>query len=244
MPSTARTGELSIVIATCNRATTLLESLGKLVLLPQRPPIVVVDNGSSDATIEAVRRAHPGVRTIALGRNIGAAARSVGARAVDTPYVAFCDDDCWWAPGSLRRAAALLDAYSEVAVLNARVLVGDEERLDEACRAMALSDLPKVTECPGRPIGAFMAGAAVVRREAFLAAGGYHRRYHIGAEESLLALDLLAAGWQLVYDPELVLHHHPSAAARDPFERRRLVLRNRLWTKWLRHSAGCGLAST
>lgn len=235
---------MSIVIATYNRATTLLRCLAKLASLPQRHPIVVIDNGSRDQTLQAVRQAYPTIRTIRLARNIGAAARSVGVRAVHTPYIAFCDDDCWWAPGSLRRAAALLDAHGDVAVLNARVLVGDEERLDDACRAMAAGDLPKTSACPGQTIGAFMAGAAVVRRSAFLAAGGYHRRYHIGAEESLLALDLLAAGWQLIYDPELVLYHHPSDTARDPLERRRLVLRNRLWTKWLRHSAGCALAST
>jgi GT2 family glycosyltransferase len=81
-----------------------------------------------------------------------------------------------------------------------------------------------------------MAGASVVRRDAFLEAGGYHARYHIGAEESLLALDLIARGWELIYLDDLVVHHDPHRGDRVPDRRRRMVLRNRLWTAWLRRS--------
>ncbi len=237
-------GTTSIVVATYNRVGSLLRTLERLAALPQTPPIVVVDNGSTDGTLDAVHRLHPAVRTIGLRRNVGAAARVVGARTAQTDYVAFCDDDCWWAAGSLERAAAVLDRHPRVALLNARVLVGDDERLDEASSAMACSDVAQPPNCPGRAIAAFMAGAVVVRRTAFLAAGGYNPRYHIGAEESLLALDLLAAGWQLVYCAELVVYHHPSPLQRDPEARRQLVMRNRLWTTWLRHSLGCALRST
>ena len=93
-------------------------------------------------------------------------------------------------------------------------------------------------------MAAFMACAIVVRRSAFLAAGGYHKRYHLGAEESLLALELLEANWELVYDPELVLVHAPTSAGRNPRRRRVFVMRNRLWTAWLRHSAAGARAAT
>ncbi|MEV4708894.1 glycosyltransferase [Actinoplanes sp. NPDC049316] len=43
-------------------------------------------------------------------------ARTIGVRRLDTPYVAFCDDDTWWEPGSLRVAAELLDAYPRIGV--------------------------------------------------------------------------------------------------------------------------------
>jgi GT2 family glycosyltransferase len=172
---------------------------------------------------------------VRLTRNAGAAARTEGVRIATTRYVAFCDDDCWWRPGAIARAVALLDAHPEVALLNARVLVR-EERLDDACALMAASPIPKRTSCPGRAIASFLAGASVVRRDAFLEAGGYHERYHIGAEESLLALDLIARGWELIYVDDLVVHHEPHMSGRVPEGRRRLVLRNRLWTAWLRRS--------
>lgn len=235
--------DCTIVIASHNRRDLLEATLRKLADAEQFLPVIVVDNGSTDGTAEMVRR-RPGIRLIRLAENRGAAARNVGVRAARTRYVAFCDDDCWWRPGAIARAVSLLDAYPGVALLNARVLVREEERVDDACALMASSSLPKRTACPGRPIVAFMAGASIVRRDAFLAVGGYHERYHIGAEESLLALDFLARGWEMLYVDDLVVHHHPHAAGRVPERRRRLVMRNRLWTAWLRRSLRGALRAT
>jgi GT2 family glycosyltransferase len=225
----------TIVIATHNRCERLIETLERLRRLPEEPAIIVVDNGSTDDTAERVAADYPFVRVLRLARNIGAAARNVGARAATTRYVAFCDDDCWWQPGALRRGAAVLDAHAGVAVLNACVMI-DGVRIDEACALMAASRLPKRSACAGTAIAAFMAGAAIVRRSAFLDAGGFHPRYHLGAEESLLALDLLDRGWELIYDPSLVVAHAPYRAGRRPRARRIAVMRNRLWTAWLRRS--------
>ena len=226
----------TIVIATRNRRTTLLGTLGTLRALHDGVPIVVVDNASRDGTSEAVRSAFAGVRVVVLPQNCGAAARNVGAEIAATPYVAFNDDDTYWAPGSLGRAADLLDAHPSVAALCASVRVLPEASVDRACRLMAHSEIEKRSACPGRAIASFMAGATVVRRDAFLAAGGFDPRYFIGAEESLLSIDLMSAGWELVYDERLVVYHAPCSAERDSSLRRRLVTRNRLWTAWLRHS--------
>ena len=226
----------TIVIATHNRCARLLDTLTRLSALPERPGVIVVDNRSDDETCGRVQTLFPAVQLVRLGSNTGAVARNIGASLVQTSYIAFCDDDCWWEPGSLARATTLLDAYADVGLLHARVMV-DGERLDDACMLMEASPIPKRTACPGHAIAAFMACAVVIRRSAFLATGGYHPRYHLGAEESLLALELLERGWQLIYDPQLTLVHAPAAAGRTPRRRRVTVRRNRLWTAWLRHSS-------
>jgi GT2 family glycosyltransferase len=228
--------DCTIVIASYNRRPLLDATLAKLSDIPERPPVVVVDDGSTDGTAAMLRERWPEVRVVALPDNHGAAARNAGVRAAQTRYVAFCDDDCWWCSDGIARAVALLDAHPGVALLNARVLVYDDEHVDEACAWMAASPLPKRTACPGSAIVSFMAGASIVRRDAFLSVGGYHERYHIGAEEPLAALDLLARGWEMIYVDDLVVHHHPHAAGRVPERRRRVVMRNRLWTAWLRRS--------
>lgn len=230
----------SVVIATHNRAAELRQSLEHLYDLPERPAVLVVDNGSTDDTDKVCKAFGGRVQLLKLRRNIGAAARTIGAREAGTPYVAFCDDDCYWAPGSLERAAQLLDTHGDVALLNGHVLIGETGRDDPACEAMR-SDAASARALPGVPIVYFMAGASVMRRAPFLDAGGYHVRYFIGAEESLLALDLAANGWKLWYCDELIVRHRPSALNRDPDNRRRLVLRNRLWTAWLRRSSATAI---
>src|ERR671926_384668 len=107
----------TVVIATRDRRDDLLRTLARLAALPEAPPVVLVDNGSRDATPDAVRERHPDVRVIALDGEHGAAARTVGVVAAEGPYVAFCDDDSWWEPGALERAAALLDRHPSVALL-------------------------------------------------------------------------------------------------------------------------------
>ena len=50
---------------------------------------------------------------------------------------------------------------------------------------------------------------------------------------SLVSLDVLSAGYEMVYIEELVIHHHPSAL-RDSAQRRRLLARNAAWVAWMR----------
>jgi GT2 family glycosyltransferase len=228
---------VAVVIATRNRGTELLGTLTRLRALREQPPIVVVDNGSTDGTAELVRANYPGVRVVGLRRNQGGAARTVGARLVDSPYVAFSDDDSWWAPGALGRAAELLERHPRLAVLAARVLVGPDERLDPVCREMARSPLPPAADLPGPSVLGFIACGAVVRRAAFLEVGGFDVRLGVGGEEELLSVDLAARGWGLAYVEEVVAHHHPSPS-RDPSGRRRVQVRNALWSAWLRRPLG------
>ena len=228
---------VAVVIATRNRGTELLGTLARLRALDEQPSIMVVDNGSTDGTAELVRIRCPGVQVVGLRRNRGGAARTVGARLVDSPYVAFSDDDSWWAPGALGQAAELLDRHPRLAVLAARVLVGPDRRRDPVCDEMAHSPLGRAADLPGPSVLGFIACGAVVRRSAFLEVGGFHARLGVGGEEELLAVDLAARGWGLAYVEEVVAYHHPSPS-RDPSGRRRVQVRNALWSAWLRRPLG------
>ncbi|MFL5245374.1 MAG: glycosyltransferase family 2 protein [Gemmataceae bacterium] len=224
---------IAVVMLTFNRRAEVLLSLQNLVLLPERPKIVLVDNGSSDCTAEAVRARFPRVEVIDAGQNLGAAGRNLGVKHVDTPYIAFCDDDTWWQPGALTRAIALFESHPRLAVATGRVLIGPDEREDPVCEELLRSPLTCSPEMPGKSLLGFLAGASVVRRSAFLEAGGYNGRFFIGGEEQLLAADLAALGWWLCYVPELVVHHYPSEM-RDGHRRQWHLVRNALWFAWLR----------
>jgi hypothetical protein len=73
----------------------------------------------------------------------------------------------------------------------------------------------------------------VLRRRALLEVGGFPRGAGFGGEEQRLALDLVAAGWRLAYDPRVVVHHHPRPSDRRR-HRRRATLANDLVTWWSR----------
>jgi GT2 family glycosyltransferase len=219
---------VTTVVATRDRRAELERSL-----LHHAGPLIVVDNGSTDGTVEAVRDRVPGAEVVALGRNLGAPARNIGVQRADTPYVAFADDDSWWAPGALDRAADLLDAHPQVGLVAGRVLVGQDHRPDPVCARMEAAPLGRAADLPGPPVLGFLACGAVVRRDAFLAAGGFDDVVFFFGEEERLALDLVSAGWTLVYAGDLVVHHHPSPV-RDRDGRRALAARNAVLTALMR----------
>lgn len=231
----AAPARVGVVVVTRDRRERTLTTVARLRALPERPPLVVVDDASRDGTAAALRDRFPDVEVIALARSRGAAARNDGVRALATAYVAFSDDDSWWEPGALARAAALLDATPSLGLLAARVLVGPRRRLDPTCAAMAASPL-RDGAGPGVPVLGFVACGAVARRAALRDAGGFAARYGVGGEEQLLALDLRAAGWEVRYVAEVIAHHWPEASGERP-ERQRRTLRNDLWSAWLRRPA-------
>lgn len=224
---------VSVVVITHNRCEELERTLRRLAALPERPRVIVVDNASTDGTADMVRSCHPGVTLLTPGANLGAVGRNLGVAAADTPYVAFCDDDTWYDPGALRHAADLLDAHPTLAVVTGSITVEPDGKLDSICSEMAESPLDPAPGIPGHPLLSFLAGVSIVRREAFLSAGGFSARLWLGGEEELLASDLARAGWRMSYVPQVVAHHHASPL-RDAHLRRRHGIRNTLWFTWLR----------
>jgi GT2 family glycosyltransferase len=219
---------VTVVVMTRDRWSDLRTTLPR-----HDPPVVLVDNGSSDGTPELVRRHFPHVDVVELGTNHGSVARNIGVQRARTPYVAFADDDSWWAPDALERAADLLDAHPRLAVLAGRVLVGADERPDPICALMAGSPLPRADDLPGPSVLGFLACGAVVRRDAYLAGGGFDDLIFFMGEEERLALDLTVLGWGLAYVDSVVAHHHPSPV-RDSLDRQARAARNRLLTMILR----------
>jgi GT2 family glycosyltransferase len=203
-----------------------------LLVLPERPH-VVVDNGSTDGTAAAVRERFPDVELIPSPENLGAVGRNVGVSRLTTPYVAFCDDDTWWEPGSLARAGDLLDGHPRLAAVTGRIVVEPGGTEDPIVAELRNSPVRGAAWLPGPALGWFLAGATVLRREAFREVGGFSERLWLGGEEELMVADLAAAGWELCYLAELTVHHRASRA-RDAHLRRRHGIRNTLWTTWLR----------
>jgi GT2 family glycosyltransferase len=224
---------VTCVVASRNRRADLLATLPR-----HEAPVVLVDNASTDGTVDAVRAAHPEVTVVGLQRNAGALARTLGAAQAGTPFLAFADDDSWWAPGDLARAVEIMRAHPRLGLLSARILVGPEERLDPVCIEMADSPLGTEPDLPGPSLLGFVACAALVRTEAFTAAGGFDPVVRFPGEEERLALDLAAAGWGIAYVDAVTVHHHPSPRREAPPVRQAGIWRSRVLTALMRYPAG------
>jgi GT2 family glycosyltransferase len=232
----------TVVLITHNRREQLLHSLDRLAALPEAPPLIVVDNASTDGTPQAVAAHHPRVIVLTPGSNLGAPGRTLGVRRARTPYVAFSDDDSWWEPGSLSRAADLLDRHERLGLIAARVHVGPEGEPDPLNEMLAASPLGLAPDLPGPQVLGFLACAAVARREAYLAAGGYHPILFLGGEETLLAYDVAAHGWGVCHCPDVAAVHSPSGGVRPG--RPAVQLRNAVLTSWMRRPLPVALRHT
>jgi GT2 family glycosyltransferase len=194
-------------------------------------PIIFVDNGSTDASADVVEQHLPGIHVMRAPINLGAGGRNVGVYACTTPYVAFCDDDVWWEAGTLAHAEAL-DRRPGIGALNPRLLVGQHEYTNPACDVMACSPLGE--SAGSLPLQLNLVGASVLRVEAFKSAGGYDDRFFVDADDhTLLCLDLVSKGWQVVYADTITARQLPPAQDGADSSIWRLA-RNAIWTAWMR----------
>lgn len=237
---------VSVVMITYNRRPEALRAIERVLALPERPALYVVDNASTDGTAEAVRQrfgAEPRLTLVESGRNLGAVGRNVAVDLVTTEFVAFCDDDTWWEPGALQAAVEAMSAHPRLGVVTGRILVEPGAREDPINAELLHSPVRGPDWLPGPALGSFLAGASVVRTEAFRDVGGFSPRLWLGGEEELMAADLATAGWELCHLPHVVVHHQASKA-RDPHLRRRHGLRNTLWFTWLRRPVPAAVRRT
>lgn len=208
---------LSYIILTHNRRQTLLRTLRVLVdstpLASEQWEAIVVDNASEDGTVAAVEREHGGGRNVRLvrrQRNEGSPARNAGARVARGEYLIFLDDDSYPTREAVTRSIAYMQQHRRVGIVVGRVLLPDG-REDAAA-------LPIVAP----------ACAMCVRREAFLAIGGFSTEFFQQVEQYDLTFRMFAAGWDVRRVEGIVYHHEYAAESRDPALAQALNLRNNL----------------
>jgi N-acetylglucosaminyl-diphospho-decaprenol L-rhamnosyltransferase len=164
--------------------------------------VVVVDNGSTDGTTELVRGEFPEVTLLELGENLGfgpAINRGVERHPADPVILLNNDAEC-----EPRFLEALLDAAAEGAEMVAGVTTQEAApELIDSAGVVADATLMGFDYLHGEPVEAAAraadplgptGGAALYRRAAFQAAGGFDERIFLYYEDLDLALRLHAAG--------------------------------------------------
>jgi len=210
----------AVYIPNFNGAAQLGRTLRGLAAQTREVDVVLVDNGSSDDSVELAREALPGVKVLELGENLGfgpALNRAVAAHPADA--VILLNNDAEPEP---RFVEALIDGLTGGADSVAGVLLQERApELIDSAGVVADATLMGFDHLHGEPAEAAAngpdplgptGGAALYRRDTFEAIGGFDERIFLYYEDLDLALRLAAAGGRCRLAPEARALHAYSAS--------------------------------
>jgi len=227
---------LAVVFVTHETRGEVLAALDALAADPERPSdleVVVVDAGSRDGTVAAVRGRADGARVLALANTGFGRGANAGIRATSARFVLVANADVRVQPGALARLAAALAAEDEVAAVGPQVRYPSGALQASARRDLDVStvlghaglgrlwpenpwtrryharDLPSDV---ARDVSWLSGCALLLRREAFESVGGFDPGYFLYVEDVDLGERLRAAGWRLRYEPAAVVEHRVGAS--------------------------------
>jgi N-acetylglucosaminyl-diphospho-decaprenol L-rhamnosyltransferase len=209
----------AVYIPNFNGAAVLPRTLQSLRAQTRPLDVVVVDNGSSDGSAAAVRAEFPEVTLLELGENLGfgsALNRAVAAHPADAIVLLNSDVEC--EPGFCE---ALLGGLDKGVEMVAGVLLQEREpELIDSAGIVADRTLMGFDYLHGDPVAAARGaadplgptgGAALYRREAWEAVGGFDERIFLYYEDLDLALRIAARGGRCLLAPGARALHAYSA---------------------------------
>jgi GT2 family glycosyltransferase len=182
---------------------------------------ILVDNGSTDGTVDFVRGHFPRVRLVALPKNLGfAGGNNEGARLARAPHLAFLNNDTIADPGWLRALVDGIDERSGFTLATSRIVyMHDPDVIDSAGDGLlrwggafkrhhgAMRD---VAAQSGEVFG--VCGAAcLLTRKVFEELGGFDEAFFASHEDVDLSYRARLLGYRCRYVAEAVVRHKGSA---------------------------------
>jgi hypothetical protein len=228
---------VSVLIVTWNRKDDVLETIRSIYDQDYRSfEIVVVDNGSKDGTVEAVRHAYPEVRLIALDRNVGVSAgRNAGIAAVRGDIIFCLDSDASVDRDTLTNLVQKFNAEPQVGIINSKIVNASTGQLDGG-PGWAYAEKHRVNQDMEFLSWSFSEGGAAIRKEVFDQVGLFWELLFFGCEGQEFSLRAWDAGYKVLYYPKAIVYHRASPQARVvDDERDPLFFRNSLYIYLVRY---------
>nr|WP_243754354.1 glycosyltransferase family 2 protein [Labedaea rhizosphaerae] len=202
----------TVVVVTWRGAEHVGQCLAALDAQTREHTLLVVDNASDDGTAALIE----GRTVLRLHRNAGYAGGLARAMSmVDTPYVAWLNDDAEPAPGWLAALEDALDNHPRAAAASARL-----EHADGTVQSVGVgltrlgygADL--VDGLADGTVFGFCGGAALLRVDALTQVGGVPAEFFCYYEDTDTSWRLRLAAWDVLAVPEAVVRHKHGATTR------------------------------
>jgi len=230
--------DVSIITVNWNGRTHLEHLLPSLLPLGARE-ILVVDNGSTDGSIEFLRKRYPEVRILENPLNYGFAHPcNQAAREASGPVLAFINNDMRAHSGWLSRGLEALE--KPVACVASRILDWEGRRIDFNGGSLQFLGYALQKDC-GRVLDEVSAedrtlfpcgGAMLIRRDIYLDVGGFDEDFFAIFEDVDLGWRLWVMGHEVALAPESLVYHrgHATFQTQPNSKMRYLMHRNALMT--------------
>ncbi len=234
--------QVTIIIPNLNGRQHLAYCLPSLLEQRYRDyEIVLVDNGSTDGSIEFTQRSFPGVKIIASKRNLGfAGANNLAIRATTSPYIVTLNNDTRVDRNWLDEMVRVAERDQNIGMIACKILYMAEPHLiDSAGLEIDLVGMARnrynglANPAETEPYEVFCpAGAAALYKRAMLdEVGLFDEAFFAYCEDMDLGWRARLMGWKCVYVPTAVVYHYHSATSGQGSQfKRYLLTRNRIWT--------------
>jgi GT2 family glycosyltransferase len=202
---------MSAIVVNYQGGALLLECLLSLEEQPGLLEVIVVDNASTDGSVERAASEFPDVRFVRLAENTGkGVAANAGAAVARGTYLLSIDADTRLSRGFV---AQVLDVFRDpaVGVCGARVLTEQTERVEFGATIDPLGypiSLPSPRRLPLYAPGHLL----VTRADVFDAVGGFDERFHMMMEEVDYCWRVLLRGWDVRIAPTATALHAGGAS--------------------------------
>jgi GT2 family glycosyltransferase len=183
--------------------------------------IVLVDNASTDGTIEHVRERFPDVRVVALPRNLGfAGGNNAGVRAARGQFVALLNNDTIASPGWLRALVNGVDEATGYSLVTSRIVYMHAPNVIDSAGDGLLRWGGAFKRHHGAPAAvAAMSGevfgvcgaACLMPKAVFDELGGFDEDFFASHEDVDLSYRARLRGYRCRYVADAVVRHHGSA---------------------------------
>lgn len=206
--------------------------------------VILVDNGSTDGSLEFVKEHYPELELIALGSNYGfSRAVNEGIRAAKTPYVILLNNDTKVRPGYVKALVRMMDDHPEAFSVSAKMIqMHDPELIDDAgdqytvlgwAFQRGVAHSVKRYRKTARIFSA-CAGAAIYRRQVFDEIGYFDEKHFAYLEDLDVGYRARIFGWQNLYCPDAQVEHVGSGTSGSKYNafKVKLAARNNVYLNY------------